>query len=128
MSRLCVRLAGELEWRLVPFDASAGWAALEATLLREFGADARAMSLDALGLCLRDDTICHLARSAVSQLRDGDRLEVLLLHRTEGGPLAALIVVTHALLQSCASSRQRCDNRQATSLSESPPSPCTRSA
>ena len=96
MSRLCVRVVGDPDWRLVPFEPEAGWSALEDVLLREFGADPRAVALGALGMCIREEPPILLARNAVHQLRDCDRVEVALRRRDETSPLAALMAAPSA--------------------------------
>ena len=89
-TRLCVRLLGAPEWHIVPFDASAGYEALEATVLAAFNADTRSVAVNGLLLCVRDDERpCLLASDSVRHLRDLDRIEVALSRRDEALPIEA---------------------------------------
>jgi hypothetical protein len=93
MSRLCVRVAGAAEWRLMPFEPGGGWAALEAALLRTFSADPRVVAVAHLGVCIGDAQPRLLARDCVGHLQNMDCVEVVLRRRDEAAPgsLAALM-------------------------------------
>lgn len=88
LPRLCVRLSGAQEWRLVPFEEGSGWTALEATLLRAFGADPRVTAVAALSLQIGEQRPFLLERDTVSDLRDMDRLQLELRARGAAQPRA----------------------------------------
>jgi hypothetical protein len=90
LPRLCVRLSGSREWQLVPFEEGSGWTALEATLLRAVGADARVMEIAALSLQIGEQRPCLLSRDAASNLRDMDKVQVELRARDAAPPRAAM--------------------------------------
>ena len=92
MSRLCVRLTGAPEWRLVPFEPGDGWPALEAALLRAFSEDPRALAVANLAVVISDATPRLLARDCVGQLRDMDCVELELRRRDEAVPPLAMLM------------------------------------
>ena len=88
-TRLCARLLGAPEWHIVLVDLSAGFAALEATLLAALDVNPRQVSISWLLLSIRDDPPCPLARDSIVHLRDLDRIEVALRCRNEAPPIEA---------------------------------------